>query len=334
MARIAVLYNVDWERYPPGHPSYESDADVKKTAESVFAALGRNGHDPFFITVDNDLDPLRRAIAFDRPDVVFNLVESLGGHGGREAEIPALLEKSGVHYTGNSARTLLIAAAKDETRNVLSSAKVPVPSGFVVSSAAELPREPLIYPLFAKSARTDASIGIDQNSVVRDRAALVKKLEHLAANYPGPYLVEEYLPGREINVAIFPEPRRGNIVCTEIDFYGFTEGQEKIVTYDCKWIPGTPDYQARSVPLEGRMDPAKIKAAQTIARSAFLALGATGYGRVDLRMGRDGNFFVIDVNPNPDISADAGLSIAAKSIGVSHDQLIQSFVETACNSGR
>jgi D-alanine-D-alanine ligase len=79
------------------------------------------------------------------------------------------------------------------------------------------------------------------------------------------------------------------------------------------------------------MEEAQIREAHAIARAAFLAIGATSYGRVDLRIGRDGRFYVIDVNPNPDISSEAGLSIAAKSIGIEHDQLIQSFVEAACN---
>jgi D-alanine-D-alanine ligase len=330
VSRIAILYNVDWEHYPPGSASYEADADVKKTAESIALALGRNGHATSFLTVDDELAPLENALSRDPPDLVFNLVESLGGAGGREPEIPELLEKLGLRYTGNSAHALRTASAKDETRRVLEKANVPIPPGFVVTST--MPENELNFPLFVKPARTDASIGIDQNSVVRDRAALLRKIDQLSSSkIPPPYLVEEYLPGREINVAIFPEPLRGNYVCTEIDFYGFTETQAKIVTYDCKWIPGTPDYRARSVPLEGRMDENKIREAQHTARAAFLAIGATSYGRVDLRIGRDDRFYVIDVNPNPDISSDAGLAIAAKSIGISHDQLMQSFVEAACN---
>jgi D-alanine-D-alanine ligase len=329
MARIAVLYNVDWEHYPPGAPSYEADADVKKTAQSIFAALTRGHHQPYYLTADNDLAPLEAELKKDHPDIVFNLVESLGGAGGREAEIPELLGKLNLRYTGNSAQVLRISGAKDETRRILSESGVPVAPGFVVDGPEDLEETSLTYPLFVKPARTDASIGIDQKSVVRDFGALQAKIQHLAANYPGPYLVEEYLPGREINVAIFPEPRRGNYVCTEIDFYGFTADQSPIVTYDCKWMPGTPDYLAKSVPLEGRMPREQIDAAKAVARAAFLALGATSYGRVDLRVGRDGNFYVIDVNPNPDISSDAGLSVAARSIGVEHDALINSFADAA-----
>lgn len=330
--RVAVLYNIDWAR-DPGSPSYEADADVKKTAESIASALERGGHRPFFLTVDSELEPLAHALRADHPELVFNLVESLGGAGGREAEIPELLESLHIRYTGNSSRALRIATAKEETRRVLLERGVLVAPGFVVADPSALARIDLsavAWPLFVKPARTDASIGIDQNSVVRDANALRAKVEYLSANYPGPYLVEEYLPGREVNVAIFPEPVHGNFVCTEIDFYGFREGQSKIVTYDCKWKPGTADYQARSVPLAGRIEDAKLREAQQLARAAFLAIGASSYGRVDLRIGRDGRFYAIDVNPNPDISSDAGLAIAASSIGVTHDQLIAGFVEAAC----
>lgn len=337
--RIAVLYNDDWKHYPPGAPSYEADAEVRETAEAVAKALARTGFDALLMTVDDDLAPLADALRRERIDGVFNLVESLGGESSREPEIPELLDGLGIPYTGNAAHVLRAAHAKDETRKRLAAHGVPVARGFVVPAPLPPSLDALFdasgakFPLFVKPARTDASIGIDQRSIVVDRQALDAQLARLAAEVPGPYLVEEYLPGREVNVAIFPEPEHGQAVCTWIDFSECV-GVAPIVTYDCKWRPGTPEYSAKSLPAKGLVPDDEIARAQHVARAAFLALGGTSYGRVDLRMGADGGFYVIDVNPNPDINTDAGLAVAAQSVGLDHDALIREVMEAALANGR
>lgn len=332
MLRIAVLHNVDYEQYQPGAPSYEADAGVRDTAMSVVAALDRLGYAADVLTIANDLEPIVRYVADVRPAAVFNLVESIGGDASREPEVPELLEKLNVAYTGNSAPVLRLSGAKDEAQTVLARAGVAIPRGTIVERGARAPDLAAIgvhFPVFVKPARTDASIGIDQESVVRNDAQLTARLQHLSAKYPGPYLVEEYLPGREVNVAIIPEPVAGHLICTDIDFSGFTAEQSPIVTYDCKWRPGSSDYNARSVPSAGRLPDAEIRAAQSLARRAFIAIGGTAYGRVDLRVGRDGKLYVIDVNPNPDIHPEAGISIAAQSIGLGHDAMIDAFLKVA-----
>jgi D-alanine-D-alanine ligase len=330
LRRIAVIYNTDFQDYAADALSYEADAEIHEIAEAVAAVLHRNGLDPVLITVTDRLGPLADQLRAGRFDAAFNLVESLAGDASREPEVPELLESMRLPYTGNLPRSLRTAHAKDETRRVLDSAGVPIPRGVVMDSVDFDPRAiDVDYPLFVKPARTDASIGIDQRSIVRDAVELAARIRYLAAKIPPPYVVEEYLPGREVNVAIFPEPIAGHLVCTEIDFSRCAEGLAPIVTYDCKWRPGTPDYSAVSVPSKGRLPESKIAEAQHLARDAFLAVGGTSYGRVDLRMGVDGRFYVIDVNPNPDIHADAGMSIAARSVGVDHDTLVLSLLEAA-----
>jgi D-alanine-D-alanine ligase len=335
--RIAVVHNCDFLEYAERAPSYEADAEISAIAETVAGVLRSRGHEVSIIGVSDRLDALTRTLERERFDRVFNLVESLGGDASRETELPALLDSLAIPYTGNRARALDVAHKKDETRRVLKDAGVPIPRGVAIDRAlfgsaleAALAGAGLSAPFFVKPARTDASIGIDQASVAKTVDALEARLRQLeAAPIAGPYLVESYLPGKEVNVAIFPEPIDGHFVCTEIDFSEFGPDQAPIVTYDCKWRPGTPDYNARSVPCRGRMSDAMIAEAERIAKSAFLAIGGTSYGRVDLRLGADERFYVIDVNPNPDIHPEAGLSIAARSVGVDHDVLVMSLIERA-----
>lgn len=338
LERVAVLYNIDYLAKGQGAPSYEADAEIREIAEIVASILDRAGHRVHLCTVDDHTGELIAELERLEAEAVFNLVESLGGEVAREAEIPRLLAAAGLRFTGNREATLRLSHAKDEARRVLAARGVPVPRGAVVWPGrgedlnAVLAVEGLTYPVFVKPARTDASVGIDQASLARSEPALRAKLADLEALVPGPYLVEEYLPGREINVAIFPEPTSGRLVPTEIDFSGCAPDLAPIVTYDCKWRPGTPDYAARSVPARGRLSDAELADAQAIARAAFLALGGTSYGRVDLRQGADHRFRVIDVNPNPDLHPEAGLAIAAASVGVGHEAVILEIMDEARRS--
>ncbi|GMV42956.1 MAG: hypothetical protein AMXMBFR64_46720 [Myxococcales bacterium] len=339
--KVAVLYNTDYatldiveEDAEP--PSHAADAGVAETAQAVAASLAVAGWDPVLLTVSDAIDDLPERLRDAGIGVVFNLVESLGGDPHREPDVPAALEAANIAYTGNGPAALALAHAKDAARERLRSRGVPVPRGFAIHDPdriINLPWGGLDFPLFVKPARTDASIGVEQSSVVRDVGELRRQLERLAARVPGPYLVEEYLPGRELNVAIFPDPFRGRYVPTEIDFSALPAGCAPIVTYDCKWTPGTPDYQAESRPCGDALGPVLLRAVVRTSRAAFLALGATSYGRVDLRLDAAGRPRVIDVNPNPDIHPDAGACLAAASVGIDHPTFVADIAAQASAPG-
>jgi D-alanine-D-alanine ligase len=188
-------------------------------------------------------------------------------------------------------------------------------------------RARLELPAFVKPARVDGSIGIDAASVVHDLSALRARVQCLSeAGIAGPYLIEEFLPGKEINVSLFPDPD-GHCVATEIDFSPVPAHLPRFITYDSKWNPESPEYASKSVPA--RLDPALHAEVDALARSAFGALGGSAYGRVDMRLDREGRPCVIDVNPNNDIHPDAGLVTAARSIGWSYPQLIARVLDRA-----
>lgn len=335
--KVAVLYNADYATLDVADedaepPSHAADAGVADTAHAVAASLAAAGWDPLLLTVTDSVADLPERLRDAGIDLVFNLVESLAGDPHREPEVPEVLEAAGIIYTGNGPAALALAHAKDATHERLRAAGVPIARGFAVADPdriLNLAWSGLTFPLFVKPARTDASIGIEQSSVVRDVAGLRRQLERLAAQVPGPYLVEEYLPGREINVAIFPDPITGQYVPTEIDFSGFAEDCSPIVTYNCKWVPGTPDYNAWSRPCADTLGSALLGEVIRVARAAFLGIGGTSYGRVDLRLDAQGQPRVIDVNPNPDIHPEAGMCIAAGSVGVDHPAFVAAIVTQA-----
>ncbi|HEX6244235.1 MAG TPA: hypothetical protein VFZ61_25135 [Polyangiales bacterium] len=332
--RVVILVNADFESRKhelsrEGPRAYEADAAVLDTARSVATAAASLGAEVSELRVTTSLRNLVSELRRREADVVFNLVESIDNDYGREWQVPALLERHGIPYTGNGARPLRLCRTKDHARRLLAAAGVRVAEGFVLRQPSDLARRAatLHFPLFIKPARVDGSIGIDRDSICADLPALEHKLRQLLANLPGPFLVEEFLPGKELNVAIFPSPRGGWVVPTEIDFSPVPAEYPRIVTYDSKWNADSPEYASTSVPAQ--LSPALQQEVCELARRAFLALGGTGYGRVDMRLSAAGQPAVIDVNPNNDIDTGAGLAKAARSVGVDYPTLIGSVLSAA-----
>jgi D-alanine-D-alanine ligase len=274
--RVAVLYNNDFERADdsPSRADQEACQDVVEVAAHVGAALATAGFEPVLVPVASSLDDLVLRLRDMGAAAVFNLVESLGGDATREPEVPALLASASIPFTGNRAATLLSAQDKHITRRLLSAWRVPIAAGVTVTDpdcVPSLQRAGLSFPVFIKPARQDASVGIDQGSIAYDMPQLCARLTHLAATVPGPWLVEDYLPGREFNVAFFPSPH-GQPCLSEVDFSGLGAGLAPIVTYNCKWVPGTPDYDvcSHSLPPDDPRRPSSARSRPPPAQRCWL----------------------------------------------------------------
>jgi D-alanine-D-alanine ligase len=339
--RFAIVYNHDFQAAPSYAPTLrpsfiESSEEVVKTAAEVRAVLTAHGLETCLIPVDRTLDDTLSLLLDRKVDTVFNLVESLGNDSSREPELPLLLEEAGIPYTGNPPAALRLAYRKDQARLLLAAHRLPVAPCLTVwrpEEATDGKLARLGLPVFVKPARADASIGIDQGSVFFNRRRLKKRIASLLEQVSGPVLIEEYLPGPEFNVAIFPNPYTGTLSLTEMDFSRCPQGLSPVVTYDSKWLPEAPEYAAFSRPCSDRTGRPLQNEILGISRAAFLTLGGTSYGRVDLRLDVRGRPVVIDVNPNPDLAPDAGMAIAARASGVSYPELVLSIAAGASLKG-
>lgn len=331
MESVTILFNDDSAQDDSEPPPSEAEAEVVDVALEIRAVLEA-------ADISVGLAPVRRWDAVEQSRllatsgrVVFNLVESISRDPRREAEAAEWMEFNQLLYTGNAPRALRLCAAKHLARRRLLAHQLPVPLGFVVEHPDVIPHEfpgALDYPLFVKPALADASVGISQQSIVFNRKQLVDRVEAVWTEVPGPVMVEEYLPGPELNIAFAPNPWDGEGVATAIEF-SFPDGFAPIVSYNCKWVEGTPEYAARSVPAHNIAERAVVDKARRLARAAFLALGATSYGRVDLRVDKRGELRLMDVNPNCDLHPTAGLALAMESIGVSYPALVLSILAGA-----
>ena len=333
LKRIAVLYNVDFEdARPESDPMWASRADVALVATSVATALAGSGYEPHLVGVDGDLASLRAQLLELEPDCAFNLCESLVGDARLESAVPLVLELLGVPFTGSAPEVLSLALRKDRVKQRLEAAGIPTPQGRVLAG----PTDPcdLPFPLIVKPVREDGSAGISHSSVVHDAEQLARTVGAVVEQFRQPCLVEEYIDGREMNVAMLGHPTPRVLPLSEIDFSGLPEGVPRIVSYDAKWTSGSVD-DLGTVPVLHPSLPNTVAArVRRAAADAFRAVGVRDYGRVDVRLSAAGLPYVVDVNPNCDLSPSAGMARAAAAVGIDYAALAGLLVRYALRRRR
>lgn len=317
---------------------------VGEEADGIAAACAAHG----WTAVDVEAAPDPRATLASlhaaAPDVVFQLAESIGGDARLEAAAAWLLEWSRLPYTGSGPRAITLALEKPLARAVLVAAGVAVPAGFVLGraeadvddpAAAARLRDPRARWI-VKPSREDASHGIALESVVAGEAAVRARAAYVIGTYRQPALVEEFVDGREFNAGVLGSGDAATTLpLAEIDFSAFPAGAPRIVTFAAKWDPASTEYRG-SMPVAPRdLAPAVAESIRARALAAYHAVGLAGYGRVDLRLSPERGPLVVDVNPNPDISPDAGLARAAARGGIPHAELVRRIVlDALARAGR
>jgi D-alanine-D-alanine ligase len=330
--RVIVIFNRDFEG-AEADPENKAREDIKGIAEHVGEILGRDGFFTEGVGVTGDVFGAVETIKSLAPDVVFNLCESIGGDNRFEPLLPLLLDREGIAYTGSGPLALTLALHKHKTKDVLRGRGVPTPEAAYVTTP-DVSGISIPFPLIVKPAREDASVGIHSESVVHDSAALARRVTHVLSHYRQPALVERYIEGREIYVSMLGHPEGPPQIFPfyEIDFSLMPADRPRIVSFDGKWVEGSEEFVGtKPVPCTG-LPPALQARITEVALRAFDAMEVRDYARLDVRLpetGPDaGTPFVIDVNPNCDLSDGAGgYSKAAAAAGLGYDDVIRRIVE-------
>jgi D-alanine-D-alanine ligase len=323
-----VLYNVDYEDLAPEiDPAWAARAEVGLVATGVAAALAEHGYEVHAVPVDGDLPALQARLAELEPDCAFNLCESLVGDARLESAVPLVLELLGIPFTGSPPEVLSLALRKDRVKQRLEAAGIPTPPGRVLAR----PDDPcdLEFPLIVKPVREDGSVGISHGSVVRTAAELRRAAAYVIETLRQPCLVEQYVDGREFNVALLGHPTPRVLPLSEIDFSGLPDGVPRIVSYDAKWASGSVDDLGTVPVLHPSLPNAVGARVRRAAADAFRAVGVRDYGRVDLRLAPTGVPYVVDVNPNCDLARHAGMARAASAVGIDYPALVGLLVRYA-----
>ncbi|MGE0548203.1 MAG: ATP-grasp domain-containing protein [Kofleriaceae bacterium] len=331
-ARVIVLYNTDYDAELTGPDIDVSSVEV--SARAIADALNRGGFSVDITGLQGrEVFEVLNALRAANPDLVFNLCESMAGNPCNEPTFAGLLDLFEIPYTGADLAALAACLHKRRTKDILLGRGVPTPPYRFFATLASLDDpsiERLDYPWFLKLAHEDASVGITEENLVANPAALRNRARAMIAEYDQPVLAERYIEGREINVSLIGNgDELATLPLHEIDFGAMPAGRPRIVSYAAKWDESHVDYAGTKPVLLRDPTPALVEKVQAVARASWDALGLRDYGRVDLRIDPTGQPWVIDVNPNCDISPDAGLARSAAVAGMTHVQLIKRITDTA-----
>ena len=320
--RIAVLYTSVFEALRDVKEEIREDMDLAVNARSVAEALRSAGHDAWPLPFGKDVSVLIRELRSAGTDVVFNLSECPNLSPEKELHACALLELLRIPYTGNGPLALGICNSKGLAKQLLIANGIPTPRFRVYTSEPEGPPD-LAFPLVVKPANEDGSAGITEDSLVSDLAGLRRQVTWLREGFRQDALVEEFVGGREFNVGVLgngtiTDPHR-SLPPAELVY---RNPRWRLCTYESKWDSTHPSYSEIAPVCPAGIPSGLAARLSEITIACARIFRITGYARVDFRMNAQGELFVLEVNPNPDISPDAGMSRAARAAGLPYPELI------------
>ena len=304
-----------------------ADAAIIGCVDAIELCLASEGNEILRLPVFPDakwIDKLRRA----RVDLVFNLCEAIDGVAALEPPVISVLELLALPHTGSSSWTTSLTLRKHIVNGALERVGLPVPKFAVVRRGGAIPN--VGFPAICKPAAEDASIGIEQRSVVRTTRALTERVDAMLGRWDE-VLVQRYVEGREVNVGILGE---SVLPIAEIDFGNMPKGMWRIVTYRSKWENGSDEDLGSAPRCPARLPAGVASQLRKIAVAAWRIVGGAGYGRVDLRIDERGRPWILEVNANPDISPDAGLARMARVAGIEYGAMIRRICELGLQRSR
>jgi D-alanine-D-alanine ligase len=308
---VVLLYNSD--------PAWtQSDADemtslAKTLAEGLIAA----GHPTQTVCLQDQ--SLHQVMAEYDPasQVVFNWCEEIPGIPRSSSLVARGLEDLGFTFTGADSSALLFSQDKPAVKQRLASKNIPTPAWRICEPGQESGWD--CFPAIVKPAYEHCSIGINHDAVVRSPGELTRRIEQVVTEHCQPVIVEDFIEGRELHVGVFGNGRLRTLPPAEMDFSAIPEQSRHLCTYDSKFTPASSDYQNIQLRLPADLGSDEQKQLEAISIAAYRAADCRDYARLDIRQ-RDGTFYVLDINPNADISPDTSLTLSAELAGYSFGQ--------------
>lgn len=307
---------------------------VAEEMESMMAALREGGYRVDLVNVEDDIDRLIAAVRLYRPDLVVNLVEFFNDDANQESYVCGLYTMLGVQYTGNLPVTLATCQNKYRTKLILEAHELPTSPYFLVEKEPVPTDHGLEFPLIVKPSLEDASGGIEPSSVVHEQSELENQVRRVLKEYKMPVLVEEYIDGREIHAALLGNDPPEVLPLFEMEFDDSEfnpdgEWRPQIISYRAKWDPHSPEfYSMDSVCPAQELEEEIEDYIRDIARRAYQAIGCRDYARIDMRLDEEeGEVYILEVNPNPDLSDGAAFMQCAMASGRTFGATLGEIIE-------
>lgn len=339
--KVAVVYNHSGEdvyekirEVDPDTLGFEPEynihvATVTEEYEAIAEALKEQGYEVNLVNINDDIQVLINLLSKNPPDVVFNLIEYYRDDSGLEHLVAGLYALYGVRFTGAGPFTLALCQRKGMTKQLLKANNVPTPRYKLLTEPRLPGRHGLHYPMIIKPAREDASSGIEKDSVVYNPEQLNERIAKTFSEYNPPILLEEFIEGRELHVSVLGNDPPEVLPIIEFDFSELPDDHPNIISYNAKWNPLDESFHRVHALCPAKLTKRVEKKVKAAVLEAYKITGCYDYARLDLRLTKDNKVFILEVNPNPDLTEGVSFMESAEHFGLSFSQTLSKIVQCA-----
>lgn len=318
--KVVILYNLD----PDWNKSEIKDA--RKSNRDIFEALQYEGVEAYLEELNSP--HLERILEKYNPDdtIIFNLCETLPGIPESEKRVVQTIEYSGFTYTGNTPEVIDLSYDKQKVKEILAARGINVPHGAILT-----PEEAdnwNIFPAIVKPSHEHCSLTITEKSVVYDAASLKEQILVVNNELRQPALVEDFIDGREFRVSVWNNDPPEILPVVELSFSAFCDPKKRLCTYDSKFAPGSEHYKKIQSVVPAPLDVKLQRKLEKTVLKTWKGFGCLDYARFDFRM-RDDEFYLLDINPNNDISKNTTFALALEMTNYSYSQMVKRIVMMA-----
>lgn len=309
----------------------EDELDTLRQAETIAQAMISLGYEPVMLPFVMDLNVTISKLRALKPYVVFNLVETLGGKGSMIYFATALLDFLRLPYTGCRTDAMFVTSNKPLTKKILHAEGIATPYWITTDGIATGSASAGAYLM--KASWEDASVGLDDDSIVliTDQNNILTTLRDRQAKIGCDCFAEAYIEGREFNIALLATSQGIRILpAAEMLFLDYPPDKLKLLDYRAKWVEDSFEYDNTRRTLDiSSADDGLVARLRDIALTCWHLFGLRGYARVDFRVDREGNPFVLEINANPCLSLDAGFAAALERASINYSEAIDDIIRDA-----
>jgi D-alanine-D-alanine ligase len=305
MNRCCIIYN------EPGEGALADELDVLDQVEHIAKHLEEIGIKVYRRGITTDFMNELSALSDEKPDFVFNLVESINNKGELNYFIPALLNLYSIPYSGNPLEAIFLTSNKILASKVMKNAGIKNPSLYLPSQFK------LLNPgnkYIVKPVWEDGSLGITEDSVFECNPGCEERLKSLDDSH---WFIEDFIEGREFNISVLAGKEGPEVLPpAEMVFVNYGDTKPRIIDFKAKWETDSFEYINTVREFPGKKLSSRLEKNLTdSALACWQLFGLNGYARVDVRVDSDENVFVLEINANPCISPDSGFVAATIKAG-------------------
>jgi D-alanine-D-alanine ligase len=320
---IAIIHN------PVPEDSPADERDVLDQVEQISMSLSDLGYEPIILPFSLDHKTFQKTLRKMNPLCIFNLVESVKDDCQLIYVAPALYDHMRISYTGASTESMFLTTNKVLAKKWMFLSQIPTPGWL---STDEKPLTPLIFPerYIIKAVWEEASVGLYAESIVhvRDAAALSLLIRERESKLDKSCFAEGYIDGREFNLSLLGKPGDVEVLPPAEMMFDYPDDVPKIMDYRAKWLEGSQEYEKtrRTFDLKPE-DTSLVEKLKEIASRCWEIFHLRGYARVDFRVDREGNPYVLEINANPCLTPCSGFPAACEQAGLSYVMMIQRILD-------